>query len=1334
MSAQPATQIPRASTGPVSSQQEPSSSSSSSSSAAAAAAAVAAGSSAAVVADCSPAPQRPALFQCRDIVHHLAQRVDSQQRVVHNLRERSSIIVKALWYITGDGDKVDPLILPPAQVTYLRFQDSGSAAASHRADGKDRRPRSASGRAGSCNADSLGIAEGAFVRGRRPSVSARVRGRGGSGGGARHELDGKGDDSCDIDGEAGTLSLRTNALIFEPFALSSSLSSSTSRSVAGSRHSLPPRHSMPPRYSQVQQLLYIPLNQIHRIGRLAGGLKIITSKQAYCFHFGCGGAGGSGTPRMRTNSSFNRGSGAEVGARSNTVLGANPEQQLSGEAELIRVWRQCCGLALTSAKHASERSRLQATRRAIVCSGVGGSRTGGDSPTVNAFSLASHPVLKKQQELVIKTSLAMQAAIDHLRAVALTLREVHELVGTCHEILKPSATERIKTLLGGLLGENGDGRASPWGGAAVASPTATIQRSVSSDASGASHAESPIRTKKGSSSAPSSPSSGHHFSISTDSAMAANRGRSPKQEPLFPHELPKSPGDGLLAEMVALTNDGTQPSPEVSGSKSVASAEPPLLPLTAELNRRFQTLSPQVQFHNVFVRLCHILQLPEAKDICDEIDTFVRTVKLCYPPPPNAQEEEVPAIHERSRSANMPVFPERKVSANRGRSSSVRADSPGRAQPRRSLSKDSDGGVDARHRARSHSRKQFRLSRGKSAPEYDDTGMGVLGGTVATLRAQNRRRTLSAASENSGESVGAFQVSPLLTAQDVTLAATSRVRRGVSESPGVQPEDTAVGDAVPTLRLDEPALSSDAECSNPQGFAKGTARTQAPGAFLRNLYAVPGHDAWSPSNLLALSLLEQEQRQARQNQQRDKEEDQLAQIGNAEPPSRRRKPDLAAQQPALTANAPTQAPPRHTSSHNPMRRGARGHSLGPNDRLKYRSPRGSSSAPTTPVDERAKRKGFIGSARRRGPALQTPTRKPSLAATVFDEVQSREERVARFLDILSDRIFYHPAFQDLPPMWQERMRDGFEKIVMDRLRAVLLEPLHLVPEWMVKNRLLQQRCRALCSVLEPRHLDLSMVDLFSLGFPEDDFLSSSCQRRSKDSDSDSATRNLSSPPTSSLLLSPSSVSERSANSEGSLYTKDPSNSSPSPRAVSFCPPPLVLQIIATELRKIAALSSPNEILLQVNKTFEMVTRATLSAAQAATPPGQKRDASGADDLLPVFILVIIRAAAKMETLASLIHFVSQYFNQHSLSSRLEYSFAMLQSGVGFLQEIEGSVLSLRPGENFDELLQSEEECIFLEAKKERKAATEVRCTGSQQALIVQRHVFESRGHEASPEC
>ena len=49
----------------------------------------------------------------------------------------------------------------------------------------------------------------------------------------------------------------------------------------------------------------------------------------------------------------------------------------------------------------------------------------------------------------------------------------------------------------------------------------------------------------------------------------------------------------------------------------------------------------------------------------------------------------------------------------------------------------------------------------------------------------------------------------------------------------------------------------------------------------------------------------------------------------------------------------------------------------------------------------------------------------------------------------------------------------------------------------------------------------------------------------------------------------------------------------------------------------------------------------------------------------------------METLASLIHFVSQYFNQHSLSSRLEYSFAMLQSGVGFLQEIEGSVLSLR---------------------------------------------------------
>ena len=75
-------------------------------------------------------PQRfQALVHCRELVHGLGRSVAQQQGVVRNLRERSSVIIKALWYITGEDDKVDPLILPTADVTYLQFRSAGGASA-----------------------------------------------------------------------------------------------------------------------------------------------------------------------------------------------------------------------------------------------------------------------------------------------------------------------------------------------------------------------------------------------------------------------------------------------------------------------------------------------------------------------------------------------------------------------------------------------------------------------------------------------------------------------------------------------------------------------------------------------------------------------------------------------------------------------------------------------------------------------------------------------------------------------------------------------------------------------------------------------------------------------------------------------------------------------------------------------------------------------------------------------------------------------------------------------------------------------------------------------------
>ena len=230
------------------------------------------------------------------------------------------------------------------------------------------------------------------------------------------------------------------------------------------------------------------------------------------------------------------------------------------------------------------------------------------------------------------------------------------------------------------------------------------------------------------------------------------------------------------------------------------------------------------------------------------------------------------------------------------------------------------------------------------------------------------------------------------------------------------------------------------------------------------------------------------------------------------------------------------------------------------------------------------------------------------------------------------------------------MRDGFEKIVMDRLAAVALQPMHVLPEWEVKNRVLQQRCQALLVVLEPRHLDLKIVDLFPNENENEGEIENEVEDRDKKSsgearDSVDDDNNKEQPvqvqrvqkhtrapasdvPPSQQQDIPTPLDDDDAGAtlapqkevaDNKLYdSSDKEETVPSKPLQSVCPTNMVLDVIAGELRKIGAYNSPNEILLQVHLCFEMVSRAVVSASRSVT---KGEAASGADDLLPVFILV-----------------------------------------------------------------------------------------------------------------
>ena len=338
----------------------------------------------------SPSSSISSLATCREIVHNLGHNIHKQQVVLLNVRDRSNIIVKALWYITGDGDKVDPLILPEAEVTYLkqtkdRRQQQQQQRRRQQRNDRARSPSlSSSSAISSTNILSTSPPSSSAITTTTtttttspspvlvpPSSTSRTRSSPAATSSSpdrtaititrpmrprtrsltvrRRSVSSNFDDtSADVEHQHGRLSLRATCITFQPSGSSAS------------------------GWSQPQ--LYIPLNHVLRIERLAGALKIITSKKSHCFRFqqpggdnpnnnsnnhSPGPADGTSHHSSRSRSRDRRHSFDAVEAHNhNRELAQrnsveHPDIQV--EADLIRVWHQCCGLALKSARKAVER-------------------------------------------------------------------------------------------------------------------------------------------------------------------------------------------------------------------------------------------------------------------------------------------------------------------------------------------------------------------------------------------------------------------------------------------------------------------------------------------------------------------------------------------------------------------------------------------------------------------------------------------------------------------------------------------------------------------------------------------------------------------------------------------------------------------------------------------------------------------------------------------------------------------------------------------------------------------------------------------------------------------
>jgi len=125
----------------------------------------------------------------------------------------------------------------------------------------------------------------------------------------------------------------------------------------------------------------------------------------------------------------------------------------------------------------------------------------------------------------------------------------------------------------------------------------------------------------------------------------------------------------------------------------------------------------------------------------------------------------------------------------------------------------------------------------------------------------------------------------------------------------------------------------------------------------------------------------------------------------------------------------------------------------------------------------------------------------------------------------------------------------------------------------------------------------------------------------------------------------------------------------------------------SQLRHLHALRSPAEILAALASAFRVVTEAAclksqLTASLDGGLLGKARsedDAFGADEALPLFILIMVRANPPM--MASVLSYAERFTARQQLRTEQGYALAQAQAAVSFAATLQRQALSnLSPGE------------------------------------------------------
>ena len=137
---------------------------------------------------------------------------------------------------------------------------------------------------------------------------------------------------------------------------------------------------------------------------------------------------------------------------------------------------------------------------------------------------------------------------------------------------------------------------------------------------------------------------------------------------------------------------------------------------------------------------------------------------------------------------------------------------------------------------------------------------------------------------------------------------------------------------------------------------------------------------------------------------------------------------------------------------------------------------------------------------------------------------------------------------------------------------------------------------------------------------------------------------------------------------------------------------VVLSIAGEELRKINRFATPGEKIGCIVKCCSVIFSVLNLAG------GGK---AGADDFLPVFIYVVLKAG--VEHLHSNCEYIRLYRNQADLQSKAGYCFVNLCSAYEFISSVEGSMLTIEQ-EEFDRQLAAGEARVKAEREAEAAAA------------------------------